>query len=98
MGIKQNVLTRSHDRAAEVDEAAIRLYITTLAEGGFVATSRYVPGLVAEGRSTTEAVELAQGLTRKIIESCIEHSDPQPPAFRKSRRAPREFVVPVGIP
>lgn len=98
MGMKRNAFTRSHDRAAEVDEATIRLHITALAQGGYVATSRDVPGLVAEGRSITEAVELAQGLTRKIIESCVEHGDPLPPAFRKSRRVPREFVVPVGVP
>ena len=29
-----------------------------------------MPGLVAEGRSIVEAVEIAQGLTRKIAESC----------------------------
>ena len=81
----------------QVDEVAIRLRIETLAEGGYVATSPDVPGLVAEGRSITEAVEIAQGLTRKIIESCLEHGDPLPPAFAKTRRAPRELVVPVGI-
>jgi predicted RNase H-like HicB family nuclease len=66
---------------AEVDEATIRLHIEPLNEGGYVATSPDVPGLVAEGRSITEAVEIAQGLTRRIVESCIEHGDPLPPAF-----------------
>jgi len=84
-------------RITEVDEVPIRLRIEPLGEGGYVATSRDVPGLVAEGRSITEAVEIAQGLARKIVESCLEHGDPLPPAFRKSRRARREFVVPVGI-
>jgi len=36
-------------------------------------------------------------LARKIVESCLEHGDPLPPAFRKSRRAPSELIVPVGI-
>jgi antitoxin HicB len=84
-------------RVAEVDEVPIRLRIEPLEEGGYVATSPDVPGLVAEGRSVTEAVEIAQGLARKILESCLEHGDPLPPAFGKSRRTPREFVVPVGI-
>jgi len=88
---------RRQERVAEVDEVPVRLRIERVEEDGFVATSPDVPGLVAEGRSVTEAVEIAQGLARKIIESCLEHGDPLPPAFRKSRRPPREFVVPVGI-
>ncbi len=88
---------KRQERIAEVDEVPIRLRIEPLGEGGYVATSLDVPGLVAEGRSITEAVEIAQGLARKIVESCLEHGDPLPPAFRKSRRALRQFVVPVGI-
>jgi predicted RNase H-like HicB family nuclease len=72
---------KRHDRMAEVDEATIRLHIEPLGEGGYVATSPDVPGLAAEGRSLTEAVEIAQGLTRKIVESCIEHGHPLPPAL-----------------
>lgn len=75
---KQNVMTRRPQRNGERNETTIRLRIEALAEGGYVATSPDVPGLVAEGRSVTEAVEIAQGLTRKIIESCLEHGDPVP--------------------
>jgi antitoxin HicB len=88
---------KRHDRIAEVDEAAIRLHIEPLAEGGYVATSRDVPGLVAEGRSITEAVEIAQGLTRKIVESCIEHGDPMPPRLAKLRKPPLDLLIPVGV-
>ena len=87
----------ARSQVTQVDEVAIRLHIETLAEGGYVATSPDVPGLVAEGRSITEAVEIAQGLARKIVESCLDHGDPLPLAFAKARRAPRELVVPVGI-
>lgn len=51
-----------------------------------MATSPDVPGLVAEGRSIVEAVEIAQGLTRKIVESAIEHGDPLPAALSSARR------------
>jgi predicted RNase H-like HicB family nuclease len=64
-----------------MSEATIRLRIEPLEEGGYVATSPDVPGLVAEGRSIVEVTEIAQGLTRKIIESCLEHGDPLPPAL-----------------
>jgi antitoxin HicB len=86
-----------HERLAEVDEVAIRLRVESLQQGGYVATSPDLPGLVAEGRSVTEAVEIAQGLGRKLLESCIEHGDPLPAAFAKARQEPREFIVPVGI-
>lgn len=62
-------------------EAAIRVHIEPLEEGGFLATSPDVPGLVAEGRSIAEAAEIAQGLARKIAESCLEHGDPLPPVL-----------------
>jgi predicted RNase H-like HicB family nuclease len=81
MSTKRKTASRHLRRVAEVDEASIRLHIEPLVEGGFVATSPDVPGLVAEGRSVMETVEIAQGLTRKIVESCLEHGDPLPPLF-----------------
>ena len=64
-----------------MNEVSIRLHIEPLGEDGFLATSPDVPGLVAEGRSITEAAEIAQGLARKIAESCIEHGDALPAAL-----------------
>ena len=93
----RKLLVSRQERVAKVDEVAIRLRIEPLEEGGYLATSPDVPGLVAEGRSITEAVEIAQGLARKIVESCLEHGDPLPPVFCKLRRLPQELVVPVGI-
>lgn len=83
-----------------MSSAAIRLHIERLQEGGFIATSPDVPGLVAEGRSVTEAVEIAQGLVRKIAESCLDHGDPLPPALEKildSSDSPIDFLVPVSV-
>jgi len=83
---------------AVMSEATIRLHIETLAEGGFLATSPDVPGLIAEGRSIQEATEIAQGLVRKIVESCLEHGDPLPPALAKAvPGGPIDITVPVGI-
>jgi len=81
-----------------MSEAAIRLHIEPLAEGGYVATSPDVAGLVAEGRSIVEAVEIAQGLARKIAESCLEHGDPLPPSLaRLVDGGISDFIIPVGI-
>lgn len=83
-----------------MNESAIRLRIEPLDEGGFLATSPDVPGLVAEGRSLTEAVEIAQGLVRKIAESCIEHGDPLPRALAAlpEGNAEIDLLVPVSVP
>jgi predicted RNase H-like HicB family nuclease len=81
-----------------MSEGIIRLRIEPLDEGGYVATSPDVPGLVAEGRSITEVVEIAQGLARKIAESCLEHGDPLPPALANAVTGRVvDAVVPVGI-
>ena len=66
-----------------MNETTIRLHVEELAGGRFLATSVEVPGLVAEGRSVAEATEIAQGLARKIAESCIKHGDPMPPALAR---------------
>lgn len=83
-----------------MSSAAIRLHIERLEEGGYLATSPDVPGLVAEGRNVAEAVEIAQGLARKIAESCMEHGDALPPALEKildNSDAPIDFLIPVSV-
>jgi antitoxin HicB len=82
---------------AEVEEAAIRVRVETLKKGRYLGTSPDVPGLVAEGRTVAESVEIAQGLARKIVESCLEHGDPLPPVFRSKQRSNKEFLVPVAV-
>ena len=83
-----------------MNEATIRLHIERLDDGGFLATSVDVPGLVAEGRSVAEVTEIAQGLARKIAESCIEHGDPLPPALTDlvQPAAGIDLLVPVSVP
>jgi len=81
-----------------MQETTIRLHVEPLEEGGFLATSPDVQGLVAEGRTITEAVEIAQGLARKILESCLEHGDPIPPALASlAGDKPIDLLVPVGV-
>jgi len=81
-----------------VQETTIRLHVEPLSEGGFLATSPDVQGLVAEGRTISEAAEIAQGLARKILESCLEHGDPVPPALQSLvGDKPVDLLVPVGV-
>lgn len=83
-----------------MSEVTIHLHVEPLAEGGYVATSPDVPGLVAQGRTLAETAEIAQGLARKIAESCIEHGDALPSALANLAPAATavELMVPVGMP
>ena len=82
------------------DEFFLELDLERLDEGGYLATSEGLPGLVAQGRTVAETVEIAQDVARRLIESHIEHGDPLPPSIRAAlRRTKRtaKVTVPVGF-
>lgn len=56
-------------------ENIINIHIEKLPEGVWLATSNDVPGLVAQGWTVTETLEIARHITRKIIEAKAERSD-----------------------
>ena len=81
-------------------EATIRLHVEPLDEGGFVATSPDVPGLVVEGRTLVEVAEIARDVARKIAESCLDHGDPVPPAlagYAEDHAECIDLMIPVGV-
>ncbi|MBP1465747.1 hypothetical protein EYB53_008520 [Candidatus Chloroploca sp. M-50] len=50
-------------------ERIANLHIERLAEGVYLATSEDIPGLVAQGRTITETLEIARDVARKLIEA-----------------------------
>jgi len=50
-------------------ERIIRLHITHLPERVYLATSDDIQGLVAQGRTVAETVEIARDVARKLIEA-----------------------------
>jgi len=50
-------------------EKIINIHIEKLPEGVYLATSDDVQGLVALGRTATEALEIARDVARKLIEA-----------------------------
>ena len=50
-------------------ELALRVQIEELPEGLFLATSDELPGLVAQGRTVAEALDIARDVARKLIEA-----------------------------
>ncbi|MEI6385208.1 MAG: type II toxin-antitoxin system HicB family antitoxin [Spirochaetota bacterium] len=60
------------------DEYAFKLNIEHLPEGLWLAMSEDFPGLVAQGRTVEELIEIARDVARKLLESWEEHGDPIP--------------------
>ncbi|HEY2384621.1 MAG TPA: type II toxin-antitoxin system HicB family antitoxin [Terriglobia bacterium] len=79
-------------------ETVINLDIESLPEGGYVATSHDLPGLVAQGRTIAECAEIAQDVARKLVESYVEHGDPLPSKLRAVNPAKIELDIPISIP
>jgi len=50
-------------------ERFINIHIKKLPEGVYLATSKDIQGLVAQGRTATEALEIARDVVRKLIEA-----------------------------
>ena len=50
-------------------EHIVKLHIEKLPEGVYLATSDDVPGLIAQGRTVTETIEIARDVAKKLIEA-----------------------------
>ncbi len=50
-------------------ELAVRMHVEELPEGLFLATSDELPGLVAQGRTVAEALDIARDVARKLVEA-----------------------------
>ena len=53
----------------------INIHIEKLPEGVYLATSKDIQGLVAQGRTATEALEITRDVVRKLIEAQAERSE-----------------------
>lgn len=82
-------------------EFLLTLQIEPLEEGGYLATSEDLQGLLAQGRTVAETMEIAQDVARKLVESYLEHGDPLPPkiseALQWQQVQPATVKIPVGV-
>jgi predicted RNase H-like HicB family nuclease len=53
----------------ETMERMINIHIEKLPEGIYLATSQDVQGLVAQGRTVSETIEIARDVVRKLLEA-----------------------------
>jgi predicted RNase H-like HicB family nuclease len=70
------------------NERVVRLHITRLPEGGYLATCDDIQGLVAQGRTVSETIEIARDVARKLLEA---HTNIHLPKVEKS------FDLPIVI-
>ncbi len=61
---------------------SLRLKISKLENSQYLAESDDMPGLVAQGRTISETIEIAQDVVRKLLDSYIEHGDILPFALK----------------
>ena len=67
-------------------ELAIRIQIEELPEGVFLATSYDLPGLIAQGRTVAEALDIARDVARRLIEArCERGVSPNLPSTNERR-------------
>ncbi|MEZ5196506.1 MAG: hypothetical protein R2764_08930 [Bacteroidales bacterium] len=50
-------------------ERIVNIHIEKLPEGVYLATSDTIQGLIAQGRTINETIEIARDVARKLIES-----------------------------
>jgi predicted RNase H-like HicB family nuclease len=79
-----------------MSERLLKLHIERLPEGVYLATSRDLPGLLAQGRTLAETIEIAQDVARKLVESHIEHGDPLPKGLSGELPPEFEIIIPVA--
>lgn len=68
------------------EEYRFRLHIQQEENGEYLATSESFPGLVAQGRTVQETIEIAEDVARKLLESYREHDDPLPHTLARVER------------
>lgn len=78
-------------------ECLVSIKIEKLDEGGYLATSENIQGLIAQGRTIAETIEIAQDVARKLIESYIEHGDSLPIEIKAVKKVIRNMKIPVSV-
>ena len=58
-------------------EQIVNLHVEQLPEGFYLATSEDIPGLIAQGRTLQETLEIARDVAKKLIEARSEREGNQ---------------------
>lgn len=78
------------------DEYRIHLNIDAVENNQFLATSKDLPGLIAQGRTVSETIDIARDVAKKLIESYLKHGDPLPKSLKRIENN-TEIDVAIGV-
>jgi len=73
-------------------EKVINIHIKKLPEGVFLATSDDVQGLVAQGRTVVETIEIARDIANKLLEE-----QGKPPLNTHNIKKSFDYPLVVGV-
>jgi len=73
-------------------EQLLNIHIEKLPEGVFLATSDDIQGLVAQGRTLAETLEIARDVARKLIEARTEKEN-----LISLKQVPNVFDYPLVV-
>jgi predicted RNase H-like HicB family nuclease len=64
-------------------EIFLSLNVEQFSGGGYLVTCEDLPGLVAQGNTEAEAIETAQELARKLVQSYMDNESTIPPILNE---------------
>jgi predicted RNase H-like HicB family nuclease len=74
-------------------KVAVHIHVEQLPEGVYLATSEQLPGLIAQGRTVAETLEIARDVARRLIEAQREREGaPSLPAVTENQ----DFTIVVA--
>ncbi len=81
-----------------MSEYLLPITLEHLEEGEYLATSSVLQGLIAQGRTIAETLEIAEDVARKLTESHIEHNDPLPKGLTAATQPHLHLEVTIPVP
>jgi predicted RNase H-like HicB family nuclease len=63
------------DLGLTLAEQIINLHVELLPEGCYLATSEAIPGLVAQGRTVAETLDIARDVAKRLLEARAERGE-----------------------
>jgi predicted RNase H-like HicB family nuclease len=75
-----------------VAEWLVNFHVEQLPEGGYLATCESIPGLVAQGRTVTETLEIARDVAKKLHEARLDRGE-----LEASAPLAQSFELPVVL-
>mgnify|MGYP006278234943 len=69
------------------NQYSFRVHVEQVENGQYLATSDELPGLVAQGRTIEETLEIAGDVARRLVESHREHGDKLPEGLKRIEKA-----------